>query len=102
MSKPLDRLITEKTNILVQHITFSSDGGTLIQDATIDEVDMSKSVIIPTTTGTPVYHITGGYRFGTLSYYFTSSTSVRCECSVPAAFSASAMVITFGGTVEGA
>ena len=101
MFKPLDDLITEKTNISVQHITFSFDGNSITKDATIDEVDMSKSVIIPTTTGTPVYNITGGYRFGTLSYYFTSSTNVRCECNVPATFSASAMVITFGATVEG-
>ena len=62
---------------------------------------MSKSIIIPTTTGTPVRIITGGYLFGTLSYYFTSSTNVKCECNVLSTFSASAMVITFGATVEG-
>lgn len=111
MAKPLDTLISEKTDIKIQTVTVNipsikitaftqSNTGT----ATISQVDVEKSILIPIS---PVFPDVGAYTITDMSYSL-NDTSV----SITAHFSGSlddytptlnytVAVLTFGATVNG-
>lgn len=101
MSKPLDALIIEKTNVKIQTITFSFTSSGIAPDTitqTISQVDTSKSIIVP------ISYINEPY-VSSLSYAFTSSTEIKAtrtiaEGQLPTKFNTTILVITFGGDVS--
>lgn len=105
MAKSLDTLITEQCAVKMQTVSFSHINPTFAGDVyeieSIDAVDVTKSIIIPTTTGSPARVMSGGsLKMATLSYEFQGNNAVKCTCSEPyTSFTASAVVITFGGNV---
>lgn len=105
MAKPLDTLISEQCAVKMQTVSFSHINpqypSETYETKSIDAVDVTKSIIIPTTTGTPARVLSGGnLRLATLSYEFVGNNSIKCTCSEPyTSFTASVVVITFGGNV---
>ncbi len=101
MSKPLDTLIIEKTNVKIQTITFNFLSGLVAPDTitkTISQTDTSKSIIVP------ISYINEPY-ISSLSYAFTSSTEINATRTVTdgqmkTAFNTTVLVITFGGDVS--
>lgn len=67
--------VNNKTAIKVQNILMTTTGTVSTFTATISSVDTSKSIIIPTTIGSPV---AGNQLPATASFTFDNSTTVRC------------------------
>lgn len=101
MTKPLDELIIEKTNVKIQTITFSFSSSVVAPNTitqTISQVDTSKSIIVP------ISYINEPY-VSSLSYAFTSSTEIKATRTITEGYSvtnfnATVLVITFGGDVS--
>lgn len=112
MTKPLDTLISEKTDIKIQTVTVTipsitytalrtSSTGT----ATLSQVDIEKSILIPIS---PVFSDEGsGYTITALAYNLSdTSVSITVTFSGPTDSNTSPLqytvaVLTFGATVNG-
>lgn len=112
MTKPLDTLISEKTDIKIQTVTVTipsitytalrtSSTGT----ATLSQVDIEKSILIPIS---PVLSDGGnGYTITALAYNLSdTSVSITVTFSGPTDSNTSPLqytvaVLTFGATVNG-
>lgn len=101
MSKPLDTLIIEKTNVKIQTVTFNFSSGLVAPDTitkTISQTDISKSIIVP------ISYINEPY-VSSLSYAFTSPTEIKAMRTITdgqnkTSFNTTVLVITFGGDVS--
>ncbi len=96
---PLDQIMTQLTNVQIQTVMFEmrvgANGG--YEDIIIDEIDISKSIIIPIS----YFNLE---KLTNVSYSFQNSTTVRCAAKASAVteFNASIIIITFGGNVVNA
>lgn len=98
MAMPLDKLITDKTNIKIQMVTFTftTSSSTDNQTKTIDAVDTSKSIIIPVS-------YVNVSSVSSLSFGFSTNAVVFCNRTVSVGrdpFDYTLAVITFGATVN--
>lgn len=96
--KPLDQIIESKTKIKTQHITISIPVASYPSNyasstATIDEVDIEKSIIIPTG------YIPSQEGLWSISYTFANSTTVALTVrgNGNAGGSMSLTILTIGG-----
>lgn len=101
INKTLDVLITEKTNIKIQTKTlYFSNSGASAYNVTenIDEVDISKTIIIPVSYVNDANTVS-------ISVNFINSSQIRATRTgprdgIPGAINYTVLVITFGANVN--